>query len=231
MIDVAPSREGWDEPAVDGGALDALVPDSPKQSYDMHRVIGGIVHGIFWTVVGAYAAYNFFPNLQRCLVHFLRDLRLERAGIDPRDHLAGGDDVVEVDLHRLQRARHLRAYLHGRGRAERAGSRDGGANLAAREEAREKLADTEEYKQKLEFARKKLLMSALLNKVGRAAMPAREMTFGNITPGRPAEAARRGLSARIGCHSDELWHLAAWKRVVDFVHAASPATGPRRSWP
>lgn len=27
--------------------------------------------------------------------------------------------------------------------------------------------------------------------IGRAAMPAREMTFGNITPGRPAEAARR----------------------------------------
>ena len=34
----------------------------------------------------------------------------------------------------------------------------------------QKLADTEEYKQKLEFARKKLLMSALLNKVGRAAV-------------------------------------------------------------
>jgi peptidyl-prolyl cis-trans isomerase C len=34
----------------------------------------------------------------------------------------------------------------------------------------QKLADTEEYKQKLEFARKKLLMSALLNKVGRAAI-------------------------------------------------------------
>lgn len=27
--------------------------------------------------------------------------------------------------------------------------------------------------------------------IGRAGMPAREMTFGNITPGRPAEAARR----------------------------------------
>ncbi len=34
----------------------------------------------------------------------------------------------------------------------------------------QKLGDTEEYKQKLDFARKKLLMSALLNKVGRAAI-------------------------------------------------------------
>jgi peptidyl-prolyl cis-trans isomerase C len=42
--------------------------------------------------------------------------------------------------------------------------------LVSRAADEQKLADTEEYKQKLEFARKKLLMSALLNKVGRAAI-------------------------------------------------------------
>ncbi len=40
----------------------------------------------------------------------------------------------------------------------------------------------------------------------------------------PAEAARRGLSVRIGCHSDELWHLAAWKRVPALTRT-TPLTG------
>ena len=33
------------------------------------RVIGGIVHGIFWTVVGAYAAYLVQPQQLLSLIH------------------------------------------------------------------------------------------------------------------------------------------------------------------
>jgi acetyl-CoA carboxylase carboxyltransferase component len=64
-VDVAPRRESWDEPAVDGGALDALVPDSPKQSYDMHRVIGGIVDADSFTEVHAHFARNIICGLGR----------------------------------------------------------------------------------------------------------------------------------------------------------------------
>jgi hypothetical protein len=36
-----------------------------------------------------------------------------------------------------------------------------------------------------------------------------------ITVTVPAEAAKRGLSLRIGAHSDRLWHLAEWKRAPE----------------
>ena len=42
-VDLPPRRAEWSAPRIDGATLDALVPDSPKQSYDMHTVIGGIV--------------------------------------------------------------------------------------------------------------------------------------------------------------------------------------------
>ena len=31
----------------------------------------------------------------------------------------------------------------------------------------------------------------------------------------PPEAANRGLGVRIGCHTDSLWHLDAWRRVPE----------------
>jgi propionyl-CoA carboxylase beta chain len=64
-VDVAPRREAWEEPAVDGTALDALVPDSPKQSYDMHRVIGGIVDANSFTEVHEHFARNIICGLGR----------------------------------------------------------------------------------------------------------------------------------------------------------------------
>jgi acetyl-CoA carboxylase carboxyltransferase component len=64
-VDVAPRRESWDDPSVDGAALDALVPDSPKQSYDMHGVIGGIVDGGSFTEVHEHWARNIVCGLAR----------------------------------------------------------------------------------------------------------------------------------------------------------------------
>jgi len=64
-VDVAPRREAWDQPAVDGATLDTLVPDSPKQSYDMHRVIAGIVDANSFTEVHAHFARNIICGLGR----------------------------------------------------------------------------------------------------------------------------------------------------------------------
>ena len=64
-VDVAPRHETWEEPAVDGATLDALIPDSPKQSYDMHRVIGGIVDDGSFTEVHAHFARNIICGLGR----------------------------------------------------------------------------------------------------------------------------------------------------------------------
>ena len=46
-VDLPPRRDDWSGAARRRGRLDALVPDSPKQSYDMHTVIGGIVDARF----------------------------------------------------------------------------------------------------------------------------------------------------------------------------------------
>jgi acetyl-CoA carboxylase carboxyltransferase component len=64
-VDLPPRREDWAEPRVDGAALDALVPDSPKQSYDMHTVIGGIVDDGSFTEVHAGYARNIICGLGR----------------------------------------------------------------------------------------------------------------------------------------------------------------------
>ena len=52
-------------PGIDGATLDALVPDSPKQSYDMHTVIGGIVDDASFTEVHAGFARNIICGLGR----------------------------------------------------------------------------------------------------------------------------------------------------------------------
>jgi acetyl-CoA carboxylase carboxyltransferase component len=64
-VDAAPRVVEWRDPEVDGSALDALVPDSPKQSYDMHRVIGGIVDAGSFTEVHAHYARNIVCGLAR----------------------------------------------------------------------------------------------------------------------------------------------------------------------
>jgi acetyl-CoA carboxylase carboxyltransferase component len=64
-VDTSPRHGSWDEPAVNGEALDALVPDSPKQSYDMHSVVGGIVDGGSFTEVHEHWARNIVCGLAR----------------------------------------------------------------------------------------------------------------------------------------------------------------------
>src|SRR5918992_384837 len=64
-LDTAPRRAEWSEPPVDGTALDGLVPDSPKQSYDMHRVIAGLVDGGSFTEVHEHFARNIICGLAR----------------------------------------------------------------------------------------------------------------------------------------------------------------------
>jgi len=64
-VELAPLREEWREPDVDGAALDSMVPDSPKQSYDMHGVIGGIADGGSFTEVHASYARNVICGFAR----------------------------------------------------------------------------------------------------------------------------------------------------------------------
>jgi propionyl-CoA carboxylase beta chain len=64
-VDPAPRLDAWAQPAVDGAALDGLVPDSAKQSYDMHEVIGGIVDGGSFTEVHEHWARNVVCGLAR----------------------------------------------------------------------------------------------------------------------------------------------------------------------
>jgi propionyl-CoA carboxylase beta chain len=64
-LDPLARAETWTDPAVDGATLDALVPDSPKQSYDMHAVIGGIVDAESFTEVHAHYARNIICGFAR----------------------------------------------------------------------------------------------------------------------------------------------------------------------
>jgi propionyl-CoA carboxylase beta chain len=64
-VDPGPRAAEWAAPAVDGDELDALVPDSPQRSYDMHRAIGGIVDGESFTEVHAQFARNVICGFAR----------------------------------------------------------------------------------------------------------------------------------------------------------------------
>lgn len=64
-VDPAPRQEAWSEPVVRSDSLNAVVPDSPKQSYDMHTVIAGIVDGDSFTEVHAHFARNIICGLAR----------------------------------------------------------------------------------------------------------------------------------------------------------------------
>jgi acetyl-CoA carboxylase carboxyltransferase component len=55
----------WSPPAISGEELDALIPDSAQQSYDMHRVIAGIVDGDSFLEVHAGFARNIICGFAR----------------------------------------------------------------------------------------------------------------------------------------------------------------------
>jgi acetyl-CoA carboxylase carboxyltransferase component len=64
-VDLTPRRTEWSPPTVDGETLDTLVPDSAKQSYDMHRVIRGIVDADSFTEVHEHYARNVICGFAR----------------------------------------------------------------------------------------------------------------------------------------------------------------------
>jgi len=64
-VDPAPRLDEWTEPSVDGATLDTTIPDSAKQSYDMHRVIDGVVDGGSFTEVHAHYARNVVCGFAR----------------------------------------------------------------------------------------------------------------------------------------------------------------------
>ncbi|HET6746096.1 MAG TPA: acyl-CoA carboxylase subunit beta, partial [Candidatus Limnocylindria bacterium] len=64
-VDAPPRAESWSEPVRSGSALDELIPDSPQQAYDMHRVIEGVVDGGSFTEVHAHFARNIICGFAR----------------------------------------------------------------------------------------------------------------------------------------------------------------------
>ncbi len=64
-LDPAPRDSTWQAQTISGEELDALVPDSPQRSYDMHRAIGGIVDGESFTEVHAEFARNIICGFAR----------------------------------------------------------------------------------------------------------------------------------------------------------------------
>jgi acetyl-CoA carboxylase carboxyltransferase component len=64
-IDAPPMVAEWSAPAVGGPDLDALVPDSAQQSYDMRRVISGIVDADSFTEVHEHFARNVICGFAR----------------------------------------------------------------------------------------------------------------------------------------------------------------------
>ncbi len=64
-VDLTPRRDDWSPPSVAAEALDALVPDSAKQSYDMHTAIDGIVDADSFTEVHEHYARNIVCGFAR----------------------------------------------------------------------------------------------------------------------------------------------------------------------
>ena len=64
-VDPPLSVADWQPAAVGGSELDELVPDSAQRSYDMHRVIGGIVDGGSFTEVQSLFARNIICGFAR----------------------------------------------------------------------------------------------------------------------------------------------------------------------
>ncbi|MCC6617457.1 MAG: methylmalonyl-CoA carboxyltransferase, partial [Chloroflexi bacterium] len=64
-VDAPPLRTDWTAPRIAGTTLDELIPDSPKQSYDMHTVIGGIADDDSFTEIHASFARNIICGFAR----------------------------------------------------------------------------------------------------------------------------------------------------------------------
>jgi propionyl-CoA carboxylase beta chain len=64
-VELTPLRPDWEPPAVSGELLDALIPDSAKQSYDMHEVIRGVVDAGSFTEVHEHFARNIICGFAR----------------------------------------------------------------------------------------------------------------------------------------------------------------------
>ncbi len=64
-IDPPPTAAEWNPPEVGPGELDALIPDSSQRSYDMHRVIAGLVDGASFVEVHALFARNIICGFAR----------------------------------------------------------------------------------------------------------------------------------------------------------------------
>jgi len=64
-VDPPPRMGEWAEPAITGEELDALVPDSPQRSYDMHRAIAGIIDAGSFTEVSEHFARNIICGFAR----------------------------------------------------------------------------------------------------------------------------------------------------------------------
>jgi len=64
-VDAPPLRTDWTAPRIAGTTLDELIPDSPKQSYDMHTVIGGIADEDSFTEIHASFARNIICGFAR----------------------------------------------------------------------------------------------------------------------------------------------------------------------
>ena len=64
-VELTPLRPDWEPPAVGGERLDALIPDSAKQSYDMHEVIRGLVDAGSFTEVHEHFARNIICGFAR----------------------------------------------------------------------------------------------------------------------------------------------------------------------
>ncbi len=64
-LDPPPTIAEWNPPEVGPGDLDALIPDSSQRSYDMHRVIAGLVDGASFVEVHALFARNIICGFAR----------------------------------------------------------------------------------------------------------------------------------------------------------------------
>ena len=64
-VDPVARLADWSAPAISGDQLDAVIPDSAQLSYDMHRVIAGIVDGDSFLEVHAGFARNIICGFAR----------------------------------------------------------------------------------------------------------------------------------------------------------------------
>jgi propionyl-CoA carboxylase beta subunit len=64
-IDPAPRMGEWRAPEVGPEEMDVIIPDSPQRSYDMHRVIGGVVDAASFVEVHEHFARNIVCGFAR----------------------------------------------------------------------------------------------------------------------------------------------------------------------